>query len=251
MELESFIALSVLLCTATIIQSLTGFGFGLFVVTSVTLFTSIPVTTTAFIISALSLVNAMEMAFRHRQHIQWKMAKIMLCAGLPAILGGFYMLEWLSASYQALLMLVLGVTILACSLLLYLKKTVNPQQSATWQFALAGLASGLLGGLFSTFGPPVVFQCYKQPWPLEQVRATLLLMFCFAASTRLLVVPFGSIPDVSILAFTALAVPMVVLSTQFARRLIPLISAALVRQVAISLLALGGVALVGKAMMSF
>ncbi|MEW9799259.1 TSUP family transporter [Alteromonas sp. CYL-A6] len=245
---DTLLILGFLICGATLIQSLTGFGFGLFVIASVTLFTPVPVSTTAFIISALSLVNAADMAIRHRHAIQWRSAATMLTTGLPALVMGFVLLEWLSAQYRSTLMMLLGLCILGCSLLLMLRRRGLKRQSPPWQFAVAGTLGGLLGGLFSTFGPPVVFQCYRQPWDIEQVKATLLSIFSLAALCRLVLVPFGTTPNATVLWFTLAAIPVVMVSTRIARYLAPRIPAQAIRVVAVFLLAVSGVSLLLKAL---
>ena len=248
MSIELVVILTVLLSAATLIQSLTGFGFGLFVISSVTLFTSLPVSTTAFLISALSLVNAAELAIRQRRHIHRHMVVWVLVFGLPAIALGFWLLEWLSGQNRNLLMLILGVCIIVCSSLLLIKRAGLQRQSPGWQFAVAGALGGVLGGLFSTFGPPVIFQCYRQPWRIEQIRATLLAIFSVAAVVRLAMVPFGTVPDTATLWYTLFAVPVVILSTRFARYLAKFIAATHIRAMAIVMLFASGISLVVKAL---
>ncbi|GGW78097.1 sulfite exporter TauE/SafE family protein [Alteromonas halophila] len=248
MSAELIITLSLLLSAATIIQSLTGFGFGLFVIASVTLFTAIPVSTTAFLISALSLVNAAELAIRQRQHIHRRMVVWVLALGLPAIGLGFWLLEWLSGQNRQMLMLILGVCIIVCSALLLIKRKGLNRESRGWQFGVAGAIGGILGGLFSTFGPPVIFQCYRQPWTIEQVRATLLAIFSISAIARLAMVPFGTIPDTATLWYTLAAIPLVMLSTRFARYLATFIAASHIRTMAIIMLFASGISLILKAL---
>ncbi len=248
MSVELIAILSVLLVGATLLQSLTGFGFGLFVIASVTLFTTVPVSTTAFLISALSLVNAADLAIRQRQHIHRRMVIWVLALGLPAIGLGFWLLEWLSGENRQLLMLILGVCIIVCSALLLIKRQGVNAESPGWQFGIAGALGGILGGLFSTFGPPVIFQCYRQPWRIDQVRATLLAIFSVAAIARLAMVPFGTVPDPATLWFTLFAIPLVMLATRLSRLLATMVSASHIRTTAIVMLFASGISLIIKAL---
>ncbi len=50
-------------------------------------------------------------------------------------------------------------------------------RSATVSFLLSGLVHGAPGGLFGMAGPPIVYHLYRQPFTLDLVRSTLLMVF--------------------------------------------------------------------------
>jgi len=87
---------------------------------------------------------------------------------------------------------LLGVSILVCAVLLVMQGRPLIAVSGQASFAVVGALSGVLGGLFSSSGPPIVFHLYRQPLERELVRRALLLMFAFNSLVRLvIVVPTG------------------------------------------------------------
>jgi hypothetical protein len=88
---------------------------------------------------------------------------------------------------------------------------------------LAGTASGLLGGMFSAPGPPLVYLLYRQPWPIARIQESLILFFGIVALLRLaLVVPTGEF-SLGALRLAAEAIPVVlVVSAVAAGRRAPL-----------------------------
>jgi hypothetical protein len=96
--------------------------------------------------------------------------------------------------------MLLGLAIVACALLLLLQKQVNAQMSGPVSLWVAGVASGLLGGLFATPGPPMVYHLYRQPLDRLVVRQCLFSMFLTCALLRLVMVAWeGGITGASLL----------------------------------------------------
>ena len=161
MLLETLLPMFALLGLATLLQTLSGFGFGLMVVSSFTLFNILPLTATTFVVCFLSLFNSVSLVARNIDHINKRAFTLLLVSGIPFMALGYALLEYLSAGMTTWLNLLLGVAILSCcGLLLVKRKQATPSERA-YGFSIAGALGGLLGGLFSTFGPPVVFQCYR------------------------------------------------------------------------------------------
>ncbi|WP_421132789.1 TSUP family transporter [Alteromonas sp. A079] len=231
------------IAVATFIQSLTGFGFGLIVVSILTVFNLLPLTATAFLISALSIINSAELAVRNTSHIQKTAARHILYAGLPFIVVGFILLEWLSTSEAGLLKTLLGVFILLATVSLLIKKQKQTHESGALSFFVSGAFAGVLGGLYSTFGPPVVYQIYRQPWHIEQVKATLLCVFSITSLIRLLIIPFGTWPALDTFYVAITAIPVVLIFTKLARKASPFINHNVIRRFSISLLATSGLLL--------
>ena len=78
--------------------------------------------------------------------------------------------------------------------------------------------AGLLGGMFSAGGPPLVYLLYRQPKPLGWAREQLMVFFAFSTTLRLLVVvPSGQI-SLFDLQLAAEALPVVFLMTWLAVR---------------------------------
>jgi uncharacterized membrane protein YfcA len=85
-------------------------------------------------------------------------------------------------------------------------------------FALTGGIAGILGGMFSAGGPPLVYLSYRQPRPPGWAREQLMVFFAFSTTLRLLiVVPSGQF-SLFDLQLAAEALPVVFLMTYLAVR---------------------------------
>ncbi len=241
---ELILVMALCLSVATLLQTLSGFGFGLLVVASFTLLDVLPLTATTFLVSLLGLVNSTTVVVKNRNAVKVPELKLMLYTGIPLMLLGFVLLEYMSAHLTQFLNFILGISILLCCALMLVKRKRTDRPSRPRSFLIAGGVSGLLGGLFSTSGPPLVFQCYKQAWSIEAIRSTLLAVFTIGGIVRVGIALFGTLPDLDIMFLIAAAIPLVLLVTHFSRRLTPYVDAKWIRIIAITLLGVSGVSLV-------
>ncbi|MDR6427268.1 putative membrane protein YfcA [Variovorax paradoxus] len=173
---------------ATYAQNLTGFAFSLILLGLVSVFHVASVSDTANAATVLSLINAWTY-FRARPGVvPWRLMKPALNGSTVGVIAGLMLLTWLSGGAVNWLRGLLGVSILGCALLLVLQGRPQPAVSGRTSFAVIGGLSGVLGGLFSSSGPPIVFHMYRQPLERELVRRALLLMFAFNSLVRLVIV---------------------------------------------------------------
>ncbi|APD91385.1 hypothetical protein BM524_17125 [Alteromonas mediterranea] len=246
MPLETLLPMFALLGLATLLQTLSGFGFGLMVVSSFTLFGILPLTATTFMVSFLSLFNSVSLVARNTEQINKRAFTILLLSGIPFMGIGYALLEYLSVGMATWLNLLLGVAILSCCGLLLVKRKRGQPSGSAFGFTVAGGLGGMLGGLFSTFGPPVVFQCYRQAWPINEIRITLLAVFSVTSLLRLAIIPFGTLPSSDVFLSALLATPVILIFTRIGRMLAARVPAASVRLLALTMLALSGVTLIIK-----
>lgn len=244
MLLETLVTMFALLGLATVLQTLSGFGFGLMVVSSFTLFNIMPLTATTFLVSFLSLFNSVSLVIKNTHQVNKRAFSIMLLSGVPFMAVGYALLEYLSSNMTTWLNLLLGIAILSCCLLLLIKRTKAPASGRDSGFAIAGTVGGLLGGLFSTFGPPVVFQCYRQNWPINEIRFTLLAVFSVTALIRLCIVPFGTLPTYDVIFACACSIPVILIFTRIGRLLAAKVEPKTVRAIALAMLAISGLTLI-------
>lgn len=173
---------------ATYAQNLTGFAFSLILLGLVSVFHVASVSDAANAAMVLTLANAWTY-FRARPGVvPWQLMRPALNGSTVGVLAGLMLLAWLSGGAVDWLRGLLGVSILGCALLLMLQARPLPAMSGRASFSVIGALSGLLGGLFSSSGPPIVFHMYRQPLDRELVRRGLLLMFAFNSLVRLVVV---------------------------------------------------------------
>ena len=244
MSLEALAGFLLIAGVAAYVQTVTGFAFGLVMMGLIALVGLLPLADAAVMVGLLTLVNATQMMLHGgRHHVARHELRLVLTASLPALVVGYFLLEWLADTRADALKVVLGAVIMASSLQLAVQRKALARPSSDASFVGFGIVSGVMGGLFSTGGPPLVYHFYRQPMPPARIRETLVAAFGAAQVVRLsLVALSGNIPPPSTLAGVA-AVPVVMGMTYTARRWPPPLSAAALKAAVFVLLFLSGVSL--------
>src|SRR5690606_40456400 len=91
------------------------------------------------------------------------------------------------------------------------------RRSGPVSFVTTGMIGGIMGGLFSTAGPPIIWQMYRQPLTHVMVRSTLVAVFFINAVARLALVFASTGISVRVWLAAAGALPMVFLGTLLAQ----------------------------------
>lgn len=209
MSAASCLAFALCVALATYVQNLTGFAFSLILLGLVGLLQLAQIHDAANAATVLTLVNA-AVYFRQRGlRPEWRLMKPAMPGSWLGVALGVAALHWLSAHAVDGLRMLLGAAILVCAALLLRRGPALPQVSRPATFALIGTLSGLLGGLFSSAGPPLVYLMYRQPLARELVQQCLILMFALNALLRLALVLAGGDFSREALLLSAGAVPVV------------------------------------------
>jgi len=225
-------------------QNLTGFAFALLLLGMVGAFGLMPIPDAANVASVLSLVNAWAYWRYNRVCFDWELLRPVLASSLLGVLAGVVLLEWLSTNAVTTLRLLLGLAIMGCAVLLLIQGGPRERPSgkpALWFF---GGLSGLLGGLFSTSGPPMVYHLYRQPMDRGAVRECLFMMFAANAALRLVLVAGSGQLTWHSLFLAACAVPVVAGVSWWQSRHPPRIPRRAVEWLVCGLLLLAGASLV-------
>ncbi|WP_233440321.1 sulfite exporter TauE/SafE family protein [Modicisalibacter coralii] len=241
--LEQHLALLLVVALATYAQTITGFAFGLIFMAGVVLFGIAPVTLGAILISVLSLFNCVVALYGKRATLDRRVVLISALSGMVTVFLGVWALESLSGDYVGWLEVILGGSIITSSLMLVYHPKPRRHRSPDWSFALFGGLSGFMGGMFSTSGPPMVFQLYRQPLAPAVIRDCLLMVFAINSLQRLTIVAFQGALDLQVLGVAMAAIPVVVFFTWLGRRYPPPLSARSLRRLAFILLLGSGVSL--------
>lgn len=196
-------------------QTLTGFAFGLILLSAVALFDLVPVTDAANAAMVLTLVNTYSFFRADRRAPPWRLMRPALLTASVFVITGVFLLLWLSSQATHWLKIVLGVVITGCALLLMVQSQPRKTVSSPVAFSIAGGCAGLLGGLFGTSGPPIVYLLYRQPLEYMVVRRALLLMFATSSGLRLIFVLISGTFTLRSLVLCLLALPIVHTITTF------------------------------------
>ena len=137
-------------------------------------------------------------------------------ASVVGAVAGTILLTWLADTAYEVLRLILGISVVLCALLLWHAAEPLKTVSSRSAFVVSGGISGLLGGMFSAPGPPLVYLMYRQPLPHARIQESLILFFGMGALLRLaLVVPAGQF-SLDAVQLAAEAIPVVFVVTSFA-----------------------------------
>lgn len=244
------IVLLLVLVLASYVQSVTGFAFGLIVMSVAGLFSLAPLEVVAFSVSVLSLVNATTGLYGGVwRQVNAKNLIVYFIASLPAIALGVYLLSYFSGSSLHWLQLLLGVTIILACLLSLIKPKVVMKPSRPWVYFVFGGLSGILGGLFATSGPPISYLMYRQPVSISVIRATLLSVFFVSCLLRIIVMAIGGQITTPMILLSLVGFPCVLITSLFAKRYPPNISPQVIKRIALILLLLSGASLTLKALL--
>jgi uncharacterized membrane protein YfcA len=233
---------------AAYLQTLTGFAFGLVMMGAVAILGLTSLADAAIIVGILSVVNSIHILIRGWRDVAWHEFWLVVGPSLAATIVGYAMLESVAASNLAVLQLILGLVIIAAAAQLVSKPQPLNIRSSASRFIVAGAAGGLLGGLFATAGPPLVYLFYRQPMAITSIRVTLVLVFAVGILFRTtLVVATGGFPFVAVL-WSLLAVPLILAATEIAHRWPPAMSPKSFRRLTFGLLLASGLSLSLKAL---
>lgn len=203
---------------ATYAQTMTGFAFGPVLLGLSSLFALAPLPDMSNTVSILTLINALVAIGRSRPHVDWTLLRPALISSLVGVALGVAALDLIHGSMSVILQWLLGLTILVCAFMLVMQARQLARVSRKPVFVFFGIISGLLGGLFSSAGPPMVYQLYRQPLPLAVIRNSLLVIFAANAVVRLSLVTWQGSIHANTLWMSLEAFPVVVALTWLVRR---------------------------------
>ncbi len=243
---------SFLLCVAVAgyVQNLTGFAFGLVLLGLVGLTHVASLADVTNVVSVLTLVNAIGLFRASKPQFDREVMPATLAGSLIGVLAGVLLLNWLSDNVVTGLRLLLGVTIVGCAVVLLLDAAALKTRSPVRAFAAFGLVSGVLGGLFSTAGPPLVYHFYRQPMPMRAIRDALVGIFAANAVVRLGLMLLASRITADAVWLGLEAVPLVLAQSHWMSRRPPTWKPQTVRHIVCGLLVVIGIGLVVPAIQS-
>lgn len=244
MSLDAGILLFPLLCfVAAYVQTVSGFAFGLMLMGATALTGLVPLTEAAVVVSLLTIVNAVMVLARSWRDIAHRPYMLSMAGSIPMVVVGYATLTILASASLMALRLTLGAVIILSSLQLIRRPQPLARLSPGWSFTAFGMIGGLMSGLFSTAGPPLVYQFYRQPLPLVSIRETLVAIFAVGALFRVFLVVGSGQWDNHIMVWALAGLPGVMAATYIARRWPPPLSPAVLRRIAFVLLFLSGLSL--------
>jgi len=239
-------SLAVLLALAAIVayvQTLTGFALGLIMMGGVGLTGIIGIPEAAVLVSCLTFVNAVLVLAKGWRDIAAREFTSSMLASAVTLVAGYWLLGVMASVSMDWLKLVLGCVIIVSSIQLAMRPVQFARPSSAFSFLCYGSIAGLMGGLFSTSGPPLVYHFYRQPMRPVAIRETLVAVFAANACIRLAIVAHGGDMPPANFWWGLLSIPVVIALTLAAKNWPPPVSPLTMRRLAFVLLFLSGVSL--------
>lgn len=231
--LAAFLAI---IAVGSYVQALSGFALGLIVLGAATVLDLAPIAFTATVINIVSLLNGLWVLHHHYRDVHWKIL-LLICVGLvPGVAIGLEVLRQLDASSPTVLKNILGCVLLGAGLVLTLKPHPHTKMAKPHWNLWVGLSGGILGGLFSTAGPPVVFYLYRQPLAVLVIRSTLLAVFTASTVSRIAFLGLNQELHSDVLQVGLAAFPVVLATAHFGARHTAHVPPLLMRRFAFGLL---------------
>ena len=167
-----FILIAVIALVASYTQSVTGFGFG---IVAMIFLPSLLLYTEANVLSSMlsTLTSALVLITTYRK-INWKNLVFPL---IGSIFTNYLAITFIKTQENQTLILLLGIALFALSLyFFFFSEKVKIKQ--TWYTGLlAGILSGVMNGMFSIGGPPVVVYYLQSEDDPENYLATISAYF--------------------------------------------------------------------------
>lgn len=136
---------------ATIIQTVSGFGFGIIVMALMPHFVS-STTACAAMVGIICIVSSVLIAYRHRKKLNVKMALLPLLVYFPV---SYFVIRSVGTVQEGALRKLLGIVLIILSLYFFFFSSRLHIRPVARNGLIAGAVSAVLGGMFSTGGPPM------------------------------------------------------------------------------------------------
>jgi uncharacterized membrane protein YfcA len=239
-----------LLCVfvATYVQTVTGFAMGMIILAVIGGLRLMDIPTLTAVASLMSLANVVLALRSTAGHIQWNLYLWLSLGQLPGIALGVWCITYLDGEARWLAELLLGSFITLGSLSMMLRPHSKSAVSPWYSSLGAGIAGGIVGGMFSASGPVLGWFNYRQPLPLNAIRATLFASFALTTLLRTVVVGSQGGLTSDVWLYSALALPLVVAATWLGRHFPPALPEASMKRLAFGLLVAMGLWIIVSAL---
>lgn len=231
-------------------QTLTGFAQSLILLGLIGATNLIPLPDAVNAATVLGFFNAWTFVYLRRPVRLERSMWPTIAGSAIGIVAGTIIMAWLAGASYQVLRLLLGISVVVCSGLLWFAAKPLQTLSSPSTFAAVGGISGIMSGMFSTPGPPLVYLLYRQPLEPSKIQESLLLIFGIGSILRLLVVvPSGQF-SLHSLQLALEALPVVVLVTFLTVRHPPPLPRHVLKAMVCILLVMTGVGMVAGALIA-
>lgn len=196
MTVVGYIILGVILFCGSVIQSATGFAFGLFSISLLLLATPLEPYAAIVMISTCSLMQSVFGLTAMRGSIKWRKLLPLIVVAVCMQPFGVWVLSLIRDFGAERIRQTFGVILLATlTFQWFFKPKPKEHVHPAWGWFAFGLG-GFLSGLCGMGGPPMVIWLMAHTWTNKQTRAALWLTFALLGPTNLIYQSLRFGPDV-------------------------------------------------------
>ncbi len=169
--MSHYFIIALIFFAAGLVQGLSGFGAALLAMPLLVLILDVKEAVPLSILCGL--VITLFLSLELKAHVDWRKILPLVCGCGPGIFLGVTILKRADSS---LIKLSMGVLIILYPLYCLLAKRRVRSVSSGWAY-VAGFATGVIGGAFSTGGPPTIIYTTLTNWTKDEIKATLSVFF--------------------------------------------------------------------------
>ena len=220
---------------AGVIQSVTGFGSGIFMMLFFPLF--FPILQASALSSSISLVSNVSLSWRYRRKCQWKLTLFpsivyILTSSAAILLAPYLPTETLKKVFGGFLV-ILSIYFLTVSGRIKIKANLV---SAT----ICGALSGVVGGLFGIGGPPMVIFFLAALDDKEQYLGTIQFFFLVTSFYTFIFRIINGIYGVELIPFSLIGIVGILIGKAIGTRIIDRINADTMKKIVYVFLGFSG-----------
>jgi uncharacterized protein len=194
MNIMEILQIGMALILGSIIQSSSGFGFGLFVI-PILLFFGFSLAPTVIIVIIASAIQKITAVKSLKQHLDWQEMAPFIAIGIIGLPFGIFAMSRVSAMNQPVVKQVIGFVVLVM-LVLQWKGTIKAHDFVPklWGY-IAGFFSGVLNGFANIGGPPLVLWTLAHQWSNQKMRGTIIAfsLIFVPFQLALMLITFGAV----------------------------------------------------------
>ncbi|MBN2381751.1 sulfite exporter TauE/SafE family protein [bacterium] len=177
---SEFLLVNLVFCLSEIVYVAFGFGAGLLCIGLLALVVS-NIQDVVVILLLVNLPVELVVVWRSKQNLRWQgLLRILVGLGLGIVLG-----TWLLSFGTPILLLgLLGIVLLVIGISFLVAPKLKPRSVSLWWEPIIGMLSGILAGMFSTGGPPLIYYYQSIGSKKSIFRGNLMAIFLVMSLIR-------------------------------------------------------------------
>ncbi len=237
MEIYQLILIAAIAMCGSFIQSVTGFGFGIFAM--MFLPQLLMFTEANMLSSILGALTSIFVLLTMLKHVDWKNI-IFPLAG--SFVGTFVAVTFIKSQTNSTLTLLLGIVLFSLSIyFLFFSNRIHIK--ITWYTGIiAGLLSGIMGGMFAMSGPPAVIYYMQSEKDSKSYLATLSAYFVISNIYSIAVKAFSGFVTVNVLTGLITGVIGMAIGTVIGKTIFKRMNAQMLKKAVYGFMAVSGIA---------